>query len=103
MDQVLNEFYENESEILVSKMTDEFDVKIGQLELMYKMQDDSAIFEDRTVASRVQVTRNGRKFYESIFHLPSDLGKEVIRITVTTPNEECCELYGLFINVEFDQ
>ena len=103
MEDVITDFYAKKTDVLLERFDESINVKSEQLDYLYKLQSDSPNLEDRKVVTRNKTTRNGKTFLTSIYHIPNDVGTEVVTVNVTTPEDKCCDLYGLNLNMQFNQ
>lgn len=102
IDDVIVEFYAKESDALIERFSSKVSVTPRQLNYLYKLQDEDVKLDERKVVSRKNVTKNGTAYRVSVYNVPNSVGTEVVTITIVSPADECCELFGLNLNMDFD-
>lgn len=97
---VFDAFYEENTRFIMIEAKSDMGFTEDALIGMFEVSHETAKPSLSEIADRGFSQRNKTKYYVSLYHIPRERGRETLRITVTPNGDECCELYGLHLNMQ---
>ena len=97
---VFEAFYREDTRFILSQAKSDMGFTEDALLGLYEVSHETAEPRRSEIVDRGFSQRNKTKFYVTLYHIPRERGRETLKITVTPKGEECCELYGLYLNMQ---
>ncbi len=97
---IFEAFYDENTDYILAQASDGVNFTEDAMIGLYEVSHETAQPDYAEIVDRGFTQQNATKYYVSLFHIPRERGRETLKLTVTPDGDDCCELYGLYLNMQ---